>query len=99
MRRRARVPKPPTPSVTSLSERIGILLRRAQPFAYCDGCLADYFGVPVSAAQRAADRIGATEGYARKVLRCRNCHVLTDVTWRVRPMSSFLFWGRHARGA
>jgi hypothetical protein len=96
MRRRAAVPKPPTPSVAPLSERIGDLLRRAQPFAYCDACLADYFVVPFSAAQRAARRLGATDGYARKLRRCRTCQELTDVTWRVRPVSSFLFWGRGA---
>ena len=48
MRRRATVPKPPTPRLAPLSERIGLLLRRAQPFAYCDACLADYFVAPLS---------------------------------------------------
>src|SRR5204862_7595262 len=72
------------------SERIGVLLRRAQPFAYCDACLADYFVAPLSAAQRAARLVGATDGFSRKLRRCRTCHELTDVTWRVRPVSSFL---------
>jgi hypothetical protein len=94
MRSRAAVPTPPTPTTAPLTERIGILLRRAQPFAYCDACLADYFLVPLSAAQRAARWVGATDGFSRKPRRCRTCHELTDVTWRVRPVSSFLFLGR-----
>ena len=97
MRRRAAVPKPPTPRLAPLSERIGVLLRRAQPFAYCDACLADYFVAPLSAAERAARLVGATDGFSRKLRRCRTCHELTDVTWRVRPVSSFLFLGRAAR--
>ena len=74
MRRRAAVPKPPTPRLAPLSERIGVLLRRAQPFAYCDACLADYFVAPLSAAQRAARLVGATDGFSRKLRRCRTCH-------------------------
>ena len=97
MRRRAAVPKPSTPRLAPLSERIGILLRRAQPFAYCDACLADYFVAPLSATERAARLVGATDGFLRKLRRCRTCHELTDVTWRVRPVSSFLSWG--SRGA
>ncbi len=97
MRRRAAA-KPTAPGVSPLTERIDVLLRRAQPWAYCDVCLAHYFAVSVVEAERAARRVGALEGFLRKTRRCRNCQELVEVTWRVRPASTFLFWGRAARG-
>src|SRR5438552_15124789 len=97
MRRRAAVPKPPTPRLAPLSERIGVLLRRAQPFAYCDACLADYFVAPLSAAQRAARLVGATDGFSRKLRRCRTCHDLIDVMSRALLVSSVLPCGRLRR--
>src|SRR5206468_8233393 len=56
------------------------------------------FAVSVVEAERAARRVGALEGFLRKTRRCRNCQELVEVTWRVRPASTFLFWGRAARG-
>jgi hypothetical protein len=99
MRRRPAAAKPTAPVVSPLTERIGALLRRAQPFAYCDACLAQYFAVSVLQAERAARRVGDMEGFLRRTRRCRNCQELVEVTWRVRPVSTFLFWGRAARGA
>ena len=99
MRRRAATTKRTAPDVSALTERMSALLRRAQPWAYCDDCLARYFAVSVIEAERAARRVGATEGFARKTRRCRNCQELVEVTWRVRPVSTFLLWGRAARGA
>jgi len=49
-------------------------------------------------AERAARRVGALEGFLRETRRCRNCQELVEVTWRMRPASTFLFWGRAARG-
>jgi len=73
-----------------LADRVSALLRRAQPFAYCDDCLARYFAVAPRLAQRAASEVGATDGYMRRFRRCRSCQRMGDVTWRTRPVSSFL---------
>jgi hypothetical protein len=98
-RRTAAVSRPITPDASSLAERVSVLLRRAQPFAYCDDCLARYFSVSRAAAQRAAGEVGAGEGFLRRSRRCRGCQRTADVTWRLRPASSFLMWGRADRTA
>ena len=82
MKAPARVPR--------LADRIGTLLRRAQPFAYCDDCLARYFSVSPAAAQRAASEVGASDGFVRRVRRCRSCQRMGDVTCRIRPASAWL---------
>ena len=77
-----------------LAERIGALLRRAQPFAYCDDCIARYFSVSPPAARRAAREVGAVDGFMRKTRRCRSCKRMGDVTWRTRPTSAWLLAAR-----
>jgi hypothetical protein len=77
-----------------LADRVGALLRRAQPFAYCDDCIARYFSVSPPAARRAAREVGAVDGFMRKTRRCRNCHRMGDVTWRTRPTSPWLLAAR-----
>jgi hypothetical protein len=99
MRPRTAVSRPITPAASRLVERVSVLLRRAQPFAYCDECLARYFSVSRTAAQWAACEVGAGEGFMRRSRRCRGCQRTADVTWRLRPASSFLLWARADRTA
>jgi hypothetical protein len=86
VKRVARVPR--------LADRVGALLRRAQPFAYCDDCIARYFSVSPPAARRAAREVGAVDGFMRKTRRCRTCQRMADVTWRTRPTSPWLLAAR-----
>jgi len=82
------------PRVPRLADRVGALLRRAQPFAYCDDCIARYFSVSPPAARRAAREVAAVDGFMRKTRRCRTCQRMGDVTWRTRPTSAWLLAAR-----
>ena len=82
------------PRVPRLADRVGALLRRAQPFAYCDDCIARYFSVSQPAARRATREVGAIDGFMRRTRRCRSCQRMGDVTWRTRPTSPWLLAAR-----
>jgi hypothetical protein len=92
-------PRSTAHTTSPLPEQISALLRRAQPFAYCDDCLARYFTVSLSIARRAARDVGAAPGFMRQTRRCRGCQRLGDVTWRVRPLSVFSAPGNPGRSS
>jgi hypothetical protein len=80
--------------VPRLADRVGALLSRAQPFAYCNECIARYFSVSPAAARRATREVGAVDGFMRRTRRCRSCQRMGDVTWRTRPTSAWLLAAR-----